>query len=143
MIGLKKAARIRAIHAACRAKGIDDDARRDLQQQLTGKASLSDMDITEVSRVLDHLNRESNAQAEWKFVFRLTPDRQVYAKKIYRLAQKIGALQNPPAPVMPKVYIEGITEQMSGTTKPLEFCDARDLHKVVQAREVFVKRRGG
>ena len=58
-IGLRKAARIKAIHAACRAQGIDDEARRAIQVQLTGKDSLSDMAYAEVNKVLDHLNRGS------------------------------------------------------------------------------------
>ncbi|WP_306603890.1 phage protein GemA/Gp16 family protein [Azonexus sp.] len=142
MIGVKKAARIRAIHAACRANGIDADARHDLQLALTGKASLSEMDFSEVTRVLDHLNRRSNAGAEWKFVFRLTSDRQVYGRKIYRLAERIGALQTPPVAIISKAYIEGITKQMRGTEQPLEFCDCEQLRKVVQALEVYVKRHG-
>lgn len=56
-IGLRKAARIKAIHAACRNAAIDSEARRAIQLNLTGKASLTDMDYAEVTRVLDHLNR--------------------------------------------------------------------------------------
>lgn len=144
-IGLQKAARIRAIHAACRAKGLDDDARRDLQQALTGKASLSDMSFAEVSRVLDHLNKGAAPAAggEWRFVFQLIPERRPYGKKIFRLAERVGALQSPPVPVASKAYIEGITRQMRGADQPLEFCDVEQLRKVVQALEVFVKRHGG
>lgn len=58
-VGLRKAARIKAIHAACRAQGIDDEARRAIQVQLTGKESLSEMAYAEVNKVLDHLNRGS------------------------------------------------------------------------------------
>lgn len=58
-VGLRKAARIKAIHAACRAQGIDDEARRAIQVQLTGKDSLSDMAYAEVNKVLDHINRGS------------------------------------------------------------------------------------
>lgn len=143
-LGLQKAARIRAIHAACRAMGIDDDTRRALQRQLTGKDSLSDMLLGEVIRVLDHLNaRKAKAPAhEWSFVFRLTPDRQLHARKIYRLAQKIGALQTPPVAVATKAYIEGIASQMRGCDTKLEFCDPEQLHKIVQALEVYAKRHG-
>jgi len=56
-IGLRKAARIKAIHAACRAAGIDDAERQRIQREITGKASLKDMDYAEVSRVLTHLNK--------------------------------------------------------------------------------------
>lgn len=56
-IGLRKAARIKAIHAACRSAGIDDAERQRIQREVTGKASLKDMDYNEVSRVLTHLNK--------------------------------------------------------------------------------------
>lgn len=56
-IGLRKAARIKAIHAACRSAGIDDAERQRIQREVTGKASLKDMDYSEVSRVLTHLNK--------------------------------------------------------------------------------------
>lgn len=59
---LKKNRRIAAVHAACRAQGIDDDERRALQKQLTGRDSLRDMSFAEVSQVLDHLN----AATGWK-----------------------------------------------------------------------------
>lgn len=141
-IGLRKAARIKAIHAVCRKNGIDTDARRDLQLSLVGKASLSDMDYSEVTRVLDHLNHRGTPGEEWRFVFRMSPDRQSYGRKIYRLAERVGALMSPPVPVASKAYIEGITRQMRGCDQPLEFCDCEQLHKVIQALEVFVKRHG-
>lgn len=143
-IGLMKAARIKAIHAACRAKGIDADARRDLQLSLTGKASLNDMHLGEVSRVLDHLNGKAQrgGDGEWRFVFALADDRQACGRKIFRLAERIGPTQQPPVPVASKAYIEGITAQMRGCDQPLEFCDADQLRKVVQALEIYCKRHG-
>lgn len=142
-IGLMKAARIKAVHAACRAAGIDADTRRDLQLAVTGKASLSDMTLGEVSLVLDRLNGRGSPADEWKFVFRLAAERQSYGKKIYRLAQRVGALQTPPAEIASKAYIEGVTRQMRGTDQPLEFCDCDQLYKVIQALEVYLKRHGG
>lgn len=144
-IGLRKAARIRAIRAICRARGIDDDARRDLQTRLTGKPSLADMSLPELSRVLDHLNgREQEPTGDdWTFTFRLAADRKPHAKKIYRLAQRLGALQNPPRPVASKEYVEGIATRMRGCQTRLEFCDADQLHQIVQALEVHLKRHGG
>lgn len=58
-VGLQKAARIKAVHAACRALGLDAEARHDLQLTLTGKASLADMSFAEVTAVLDHLKAGS------------------------------------------------------------------------------------
>lgn len=143
---LKKQSRIKAINAACGKLGIGRDERHALQLQVVGKASLTEMHLPELDDVLSHLNRIARGGKpadEWKFVFRLTVDRQRYAKKIYRLAEKIGALQTPPVPVMSKAYVEGIARQMRGCDQPLEFCDCAQLHKIVQALEVFVKRHGG
>lgn len=61
-LGLRKAARIKAIHAACRQAGIDNSERQRLQLQITGKASLTDMSYDEVNRVLDHLNKAAGYQ---------------------------------------------------------------------------------
>jgi hypothetical protein len=47
----------RLIFAGCRALGIDDDTRRDLQAQVTGKASLRDMTGAQLQQVLDELRR--------------------------------------------------------------------------------------
>lgn len=156
MNALKKQSRIKAINTACGKLGISRDERHALQLQITGRQSLTEMHLPELDNVLSHLNRIANTTKanagtrgavkvgdEWKFVFRLPLERQSYAKKIYRLAEKIGAMQQPPVPVMSKEYIEGISRQMRGCDQPLEFCDPEQLHKIVQALEVFIKRHGG
>ena len=143
VIGFQRVARIKAVHAACREQQIDTETRHALQLQLTGKASLEDMSLLEISKVLDHLNRGRPDPGEWLFVFNMPQDQQRHAKKIYRLAQRVGAIMKNPVPVAPRAYIEGITEQMRGTDHPLPFCDAEQLHKVVQALEVYLKRHGG
>lgn len=140
---LKKQSRIRAVHAACRAQGIDDDTRKAIQLQVTGKASLKEMSALDLSDLLNHINRRAKAGNEWSFTFRLAPDRRVYAKKIYRLAERLGALQQPSVAVASKAYVEGIASQMRGCDTRLEFCDADQLHKIVQALEVHLKRHGG
>lgn len=146
MNALKKQSRIKAINAACGKLGINRDERHALQLQVVGKASLTEMALPELDDVLSHLNRIAKGAKpgdEWKFVFRLPLERQSYAKKIYRLAERIGAMQQPAVSVMSKEYVEGISRQMRGCDQPLEFCDCSQLHKIVQALEVFVKRHGG
>lgn len=146
MNALKKQSRIKAINTACGKLGISRDERHALQLQITGRQSLTEMHLPELDNVLSHLNRIGKGAKpgdEWKFVFRLPLERQTYAKKIYRLAERIGAMQQPPVPVMSKEYVEGISRRMRGCDHPLEFCDPEQLHKIVQALEVFVKRHGG
>ena len=146
---LKKQNRIKAINATCGEKGlnISTDERRAIQLQVTGKQSLTEMSLPELDDVLSHLNRlrrGSDPADEWRFVFRLKPDRQIYGKKIYRLSQRIGAMQKPPVPVMSKAYIEGnLLRNIMGTTSVLEFCEPEQLHKIVQALEIHIKRNGG
>jgi len=45
------------IFAACRQLGLDDDARRDLQVSVTGKASLRDMSDGELKLVVNRLKQ--------------------------------------------------------------------------------------
>ena len=140
---LKKTSRIKAVHAACRAQGIDEDTRHALQVQITGHASLKDMSVFDLDSVLNHLNRHGAAQPNaWGFVFKLPAERRDLCKKIYRLAQRVGAAQTPPVGAMSKRYIEGIAERMIGAGTVLEFCDPALLRKVIQALEVYCKRNG-
>lgn len=46
---------VRTIHVACKQLGIDAETRHDLQQRVTGKASLSDMTSSEQEKVLAEL----------------------------------------------------------------------------------------
>lgn len=136
----------KAIFAACKALGLSAEERHDVQRTVTGKASLTEMTPAELERLRDHLNRRTKGPAkpvnEWAFVFKLAADRQPYGKKLFRLAEQLGALQDPPVPVISKAYLEGISAQMRGTTQPLEFCDAGQLHQLVQALAVYLKRHG-
>ena len=145
---LRKDALRRAVHAICGKNGlnISDDERREIQLRVTGVGSLADMNLAQLDDVVQHLRRlqhQSAGEDEWRFVFRLAPDRQPYAKKIFRIAQRLGKMQKSPVPVMSKAYIEGIASQMAGAETRLEFCDASRLHKIVQALEVYVNRHEG
>ena len=51
----------KAVFAACRRLGIEADERHALQRQLTGKASSTEFDDRDWSRLLDHLNKMSAA----------------------------------------------------------------------------------
>lgn len=47
----------RALFAACRSLGMDDDARRDMLQSVIGKPSSKDLTTREWSKVLNHINK--------------------------------------------------------------------------------------
>ena len=48
---------IRRIHAEARSRGMDTDARRDLQRRATGKESCADMTAAELRRVVKEMGR--------------------------------------------------------------------------------------
>ena len=50
-------ARVRAIMAACRRNGIDDDFRYDIIESVTGKRSTKLLTLPELGKVLDRLNQ--------------------------------------------------------------------------------------
>lgn len=54
---------IRAIRAACNRLGIDDDERRAIVLDRTGRRSLSDCTPGELGRLLDHFNRDWRREA--------------------------------------------------------------------------------
>lgn len=61
----------RALFAACRAQGLDDDMRHDLIQAVTGKRSSTELTPLERAKVLDHLNRlaarpNQGAPRQWR-----------------------------------------------------------------------------
>ena len=146
-------ARIKAIKTMVGPKGLalDEDTYRAMIGNLCpGKRSLTELNVPQLDKVrlhvqskIDHAKQpDAAAGDEWRFVFRLVADRQPSARKIYRLAERVGKLLTPPAPVASKRYIEGIAEQMVGCTTALEFCDAEILHKLVQALEIHCKWHG-
>lgn len=148
------------IHIAKARLGMPDDQYRDLLWTIGRVKSAKDLDWAGRQRLLDHFKACGFAPAakggkpseasEWLFVFRCPPDRQPLLKKIYRLAQAIGALQTPPVPAMPKVWAEGILKQMRGHNAaayrpsqvdgPLEWAGDADLRMLVQALEIHRKR---
>lgn len=56
-----RTALMRAVMAACKQQGIDNDTRVDLQKRVTGADSMADMSIGQLRRLRDHLNRGSKA----------------------------------------------------------------------------------
>lgn len=151
--------RRRAIFAECRTAGLDEVSRRWLVESLTGCKSLTECTPAQLGAVLDHLRKRNGSDRAraarskpdnpWAFVFTTPPERQRHLKKIYRLAERVGALMQPAVPVAPPHYVEGIVAQ-ARSLRPhapnarvsLALCDADQLHLVVQILETYVRRHG-
>ena len=145
-------ARIAAIKAITGRKGLnldDDTYRAMIGSVVAGKRSLADLTVGQLDRVrahaqklLDQVKQPANPADEWRFVFGLVPARQAHARKIFRLAERVGQTLTPPVPVAPKRYIEGLAAQMIQCETALEFCGPELLHKIVQALEIHCRRHG-
>ncbi|MCL2346465.1 MAG: regulatory protein GemA [Desulfobulbus sp.] len=136
LIGLQKAARIKAVHAACRRLSIDDDTRRALQQRLTGKASLADMHSGELSTVLDHLNRQGGYRPRDPQSTRPLAD-DAPSKKIRALWLELhaaGAVRNPA-----EAALGAYVKRQTGVDA-LQWLSSREASAVIEALKRWLKR---
>ena len=119
---------IRGIHAACRKLGLDDDARRDLQVGVTGKASMGDMDAGDLARVLDRLNRDSRPAADRPHIGKV--------RALWWSLYWLGAIDQPDARA-----IDAFVSRQTGVAA-LRFLDHRQAHSVVDALKAWCAREG-
>lgn len=149
-----------AINVHRRQIGMADTDYRALLRRVAGVASSADLMTQDAAdAVLAELQRHGAPAPvkrpagvnEWRFVFKLTGERQALAKKIYRCAEKIGLAQTPPVPVMSKAWVEGIVKQAGGfnapgvagkVASPLETCSADALTRVVKILESWARKIG-
>ena len=118
---------IRAVHAACRKLGLDDDARRDIQIGVTKKASLKDMDAAEINLVLARIKRHSTSA-----------DRPHIGKvrALWWSLYWLGAVEQSDARA-----IDAFVERQTGVAA-LRFLDHRQAHSVVDALKGWCRREG-
>lgn len=122
-------AKQRAVFAACKRLGLDADARRDIQLGVTGKASMSDMDLGELGKVLDTLNRDYKGPA----------GHGAHAGKIRALwwtLYWIGAVTDPKGRA-----IDAFIRRQTGVTT-LRFLDHRRGRDVIEALKSWAAREG-
>ncbi|NMG29323.1 phage protein GemA/Gp16 family protein [Aromatoleum evansii] len=122
------AARRRAVFAACKANGLDNDARREIVRNLTGCASLSDCTMGQLSEVLNHLNRGKSGYAGRK---RTTPtaDRAPLLAKIDAL---LAELHRVTGEVHTLKYADAIAKR-NGWAECVDFADSVALKHIVGA----------
>ncbi len=127
-LAVQIAARRRAVFAACKAHGLDDDARRQLVKALTGCASLADCTIGQLSEVLNHLNRGKGGYAGRK---RSTApaDRAPLLAKIDAL---LAELHRVTGEVHTLKYADGIAKK-NGWAECIDFADPVALKNIVAA----------
>ena len=141
-----------AIHVKRRQLVLDDETYRAILMRVAGVTSSADLMSQDAAHaVLGELDRllgagRARRVQEWRFVFRLPPEKQLLCKKIYRCAEKIGLAQTPPLPVMPKAWVEGIARQSRGAgpnvVTPLEMQSPEELRLIIQILESWARKIG-
>lgn len=122
------ALRRRAIFAACKAAGLDEDARRAIVLELTGCTSMSQCTLTQLGDVLDRLNRSKTGYAGRR---RSTPteDRAPLLAKIDAL---LAELHRVTGQVHTLKYADAIAKR-NGWAENVDFADPAALRNVVAA----------
>ena len=121
--------KMRAVLAACRRLGIDQDARRELQRDVTGQLSMASMDEAELGRLLDHLNRD------WRGT---NPARPHVAKikALWWSLYWIGAIDEPADHAL-----SAFVKRQTGIAA-LRFLDHRNAFSVIEALKGWLAREG-
>lgn len=84
----------RALFAACRALGMDEDARRDMLQSVIGKPSSKDLTPREWSKVLDHINKLTGFSSKQTRKID-TSSEALKVRAIWLLLHQIGEVRDP------------------------------------------------
>ncbi|MDR1351478.1 MAG: regulatory protein GemA [Zoogloeaceae bacterium] len=135
---------LKAIFAACKATGLDDDSRRAVVEQLTGKKSLSDCTAVELGCVLDHLNRgRKQGKQRYEGRQRVRPA-ETRAGQLSKIDALLAELHRVTGGVHTLKYADAIAKK-NGYGECVEFCDGRGLRYVIGAltRTLAFKKKGG
>lgn len=133
----------RAIHAECRARGMDEAARRQLIREVGRVVSGSTRDLGETAakRVLDHLRRTGapadrmRSQAasewgEWAFIAQAAEANRPLLRKIAAVCGALGIAKGGQKP-----YAEGVARRQHGIERRLEMMSQPELWQLAGALE--------
>ena len=139
MISPQLAARRRAVHAACRQLGMDDDARRDFLQAHASVRSTNDLDLRACQRVLDAARKAGAARpAPEKYIGRHPGYPASCRRGCGALMEKVEAQLADMK--LPWAYATAILRHMH-TTARLEWATPKQLHDLVAALAIEQQKR--
>lgn len=127
---------IQKIHIAKTQLRLDDDTYQDILANTVGKTSCKDCNISELIKVLDQFKAQgfvvkSNKHGKRPTASKNNPTRQQYINKIEAIIASEG---------LPWSYVHGICQKSFGKAR-LQFCDDRELQKVMQMLAVYQYRQ--
>lgn len=121
--------KMRAVLAACRRLGLDGEARKDLQRDVVGVASMADMTEGQLGRLLDHLNRDYKGT---------NPERPHVAKikALWWSLYWLGAVDEPSDKAL-----STFVKRQTGIAA-LRFLDHTKSSSVIEALKDWLRREG-
>lgn len=121
---------VKAVRAAARRLQLQEDDRREIQLRITGKRSMSDMDLADLGKLLDHLNRD------WKG----PSGHRAHVGKIRALWWTLYwlGIVDSPKPEAIDVFVR----RQTGISA-LRFVDSQAAHRIIEGLKAWAAREGG
>lgn len=135
-LAVQIAARKRAVFAACKAAGLDDDARRTIIRNVAGRSSITECSLRELNDVLNHLNRGKQGY-EGRKRSAPSPDHAPLLGKIDAL---LAELHRVTGEVHTLRYADAIAKR-NGWAECVDFADAKALKNIVGALNRTLQRK--
>lgn len=118
-----------AVRAAARRHGLDDDDRRELQLQITGQRSMSDMSLADLGKILDHLNKGWHGQSGARAT-------TAKIRALWWTLYWLGAVNDPNDRA-----IDAFVRRQGGPAS-LRFTDHRAAQPIIEALKSWAHREG-
>lgn len=120
---------IGAVRAACARLRISDEDRKAIQLEVTGKGSMAEMELPDLGKLLDHLNRD------WKGPM----GHRAYVGKIKALwwtLYWLGAIEEPGT-----IALDAFVQRQTGKAS-INFLGHREAFRVIEALKAWAAREG-
>lgn len=144
----RRRAQVRAIKAAQRQLGLDDDTYRAMLEAQTrtpqhpGKRSASDLTIVEGARVLDWMRRQGAVNPRQPDTKRRPAPAPHRAELMAKVRALLTELSRATGEVHGMAYADAIAKR-NGWASCVDFCNDRNLHALVGALSRTVRVKGG
>ncbi|WP_425091985.1 gp16 family protein [Tropicimonas sp. S265A] len=132
----------RKIFVGCRELRLDDDTRRELQLQVTGKASLSDMTEPELKKVVKELEKRGFKPVSKGRKYRPAPRADLrLCHKLWGLLGEAGALDQPGRAGLNAFVRKQFGDAWSSVPADIDMLrDAEQINAIVQALMAMCRR---
>lgn len=135
-----RAALQRRIFAACRSIGLDDEARHDLQFQVTGKRSIREMTDAEMRQLSAELNRRGGSKKRPRPAERRADQRLIWV--LWRLLAEAEVVTPGADALRAFICSDNFAAKWGTNITDVRFLNVERAQDVVEALKAMAKRNG-